>query len=773
MRKRFHLRSLEHQRPLSSVTMACSIGAYVMFSAARATLVDAPFPLALCFGVALALAVLVAAIPRVKTTTAFGFIGVAYSVLLQLTANELVKGTASPLVWMTPAVVAITVCAAPLWLTPIHFIVGTALYYAAVAPFALSLPALLYDRGVFAAWIVIALSTAVVFHFGFYRFRLKHFLLEEKLVDLASIDPLTMVRNRRAFFEAAEPVLAGAHRTNSVIAAFFVDVDHFKSLNDQFGHGAGDDVLRGVARTLRRLAADSGLVGRLGGEEFVVLVTRPDGWRATELAEQMRAQITLIARPDGHVTASIGVALLREGDTVTSLLDRADEALLRAKHAGRNRVSFERALAVAGVRETERESMTMAALPRVEYDAPSPPPVRWHDITLLSHFQPLWSLSHQKQIGVEALLRGTDTQGSMLLPAALFAHRSPTELVEFDEHSHTCHLRNARLLLDESEWLFLNVVPSTFVREGYEIELVRRVCEAGLAPSDVVLELLESDDIGPDELSLAAGRYRDHGFLIAVDDFGAGYSNLDRLLRIQPDFVKLDGELIRARNRSSGRPLLRDLVALLHRADMLVIVEGIETTEELILAIEAKVDFAQGFLLGRPEANRLLPDAVSKRIDHAFDVVAEARSLRLERFESKIEPYVRAMSAAARSVRVGAPYAEALAGLAGDPLCTRCFVLGPAGKPTLFEVPGKASAGLPGTRLPLANADEGRWDHRTFFWKAMMRPGEAVISGPQLSPTTCRPTIVVSIAVVIDGAHVLMAAEMDWTSAELPWPEAA
>ncbi|WP_413195336.1 diguanylate cyclase domain-containing protein [Pararobbsia alpina] len=771
MRKRFHLRSLDHQRPLSGVTMAFSIGAYLMFAAARAFLVEAPFPLMLSLGAALAMAVLVAAIPRVSTTTAFGFIGVAYSVILQLTANELVKGTANPLVWMTPAVVAITVCAAPLWLTPKHFFTGTVLYYAAVAPFALSLPTDSHDRGIFAVWILIALSTAAVFHFGFYRFRLKHFLLEEKLVDLASIDALTSVRNRRSFFEAAEQTLATVAK-DAVVAAIFVDIDHFKSLNDQFGHGAGDDVLRGVARTLTRLAGNDTLVGRLGGEEFVVLASRAQGWRAGELAERIRTAITDIRRPDGHVTASIGVALLRDGDTIVSLLDRADEALLRAKHAGRNQIGFERAMAVAGVRETERDAIASANPSRIDNDALEAP-VQWRDITLLSHFQPLWSLSHQKQIGVEALLRGKDAHGAMLLPATLFARRSPAELVEFDVRSHECHLRNAGGHLDDDEWLFLNVVPSTFLREGYEVELVQRVRQAGLEPSDVVLELLESDDIAPDELSLAAGRYRDHGFLIAVDDFGAGYSNLDRLLRIQPDFVKLDGELIRARNRSSGRPLLRDLVALLHRADMLVIVEGIETTEELILAVEAKVDFAQGYLLGRPEPTRLLPDAFSKRIDHAFDVVAEARSLRLGRFESKIEPYVQAMNEAARGVQAGVAYSVALSELSQDPLCTRCFVLGAAGKPTLFEVLGQAGVDSPRARLPLANADEGRWDHRTFFWKAMMRPGDAVVSGPQLSPINCRPTIVISIAVFVDGAHVLMAAEMDWTSAELPWPEAA
>lgn len=754
--------------------MACSIGAYLIFVVARALLVDAPFPLVTSLGVALTLALIVAAIPRVKTTNGFGLIGIAYMIVLQYAANVLVQGTDDPLVWMTPAVVAITVCAAPLWLTPWHFSVGTVLYYLAVAPFALTLSPATHDRGIFMIWVVIAVSTAVVFHFGFYWFRLKHYLLEERLVDLASIDPLTGVRNRRAFFESATQALAQTSRFDATFAAIFVDIDHFKSLNEQFGHGAGDDVLREVASTIVRLAGADSLVGRLGGEEFVVLVRRAPGSKINDLAEPIRCAIAHIPRPDGHVTASIGVAVLREDDTITTLLDRADEALLRAKHAGRNQIGFERATSVAGVRDTEREAERDAnASARLVQAGSSARPVQWQDITLVSHFQSLWSLSHQKPMGVEALLRGKDAHGAMLPPAVLFANRSPAELVEFDARSHECHLRGARTHVGADEWLFLNIMPSTFIREGYEIELAQRVRDAGLEPTDIVLELLESEDVGSDLLSLAAEKYRDFGFLIAVDDFGAGYSNLDRLLRIRPDFVKLDGELIRARNRSSGRPLLSDLVALLHRADMLVVVEGIETTEELILAVEAKVDFAQGYLLGRPEATRSPFEAFRNRIDHAFDVVAEARSLRLERFESKIEPYTRAMNTAARAVAAGAPYALAFAALSREALCARCFVLGSSGKPMLYEVSGAAGSRAPQSMLPLARPDEGRWDHRTFFWKAMMQPGEVVVSGPQLSPLNGQPCIVISIAVPIDDTHVLMAAEMDWTSAELPWPEAA
>jgi hypothetical protein len=296
---------------------------------------------------------------------------------------------------------------------------------------------------------------------------------------------------------------------------------------------------------------------------------------------------------------------------------------------------------------------------------------------------------------------------------------------------------------------------------------------ASLAPGDIVLELLESDDAGPDALSLAANRYRDCGFLIAVDDFGARYSNLDRLLRIQPDLVKLDGELIRARNRRSGRPLLRDLVTLLHQSDIVVVVEGVETTEELVLAVEAKVDIAQGFLLGRPNASLAPASTTPTRIDHAFDLAAEARAVRMSRFDCAIRPWLADLAEASHQVQAGVPYAESLAKLLAGRQCVRAFALGPTGRPTLFEARGAARTDPPLSLHNGSDAAGGRWDHRAFFWKATRKNGQAVYSGPMLSPLTGCLCVIASIAIDVSNQQVLIAVELDWASPDLPWPEAA
>lgn len=769
-RKRFHDRSLDHQRPLSFWTMTLSLGAYVLFAAARATLVAAPFPLLISAAALLALVMLVFAIPHTRTTAQFGYIGVAYVVIMQLAANVLVAGTTVPLAWMLPAVVAIMVCAAPLWLTPTHFFTGAFCYYIATAPFFLGLQGEPEHQAIFLVWVTISFTTACVFHFGFYWFRYRHFQLEQQLTSRADTDPLTGVKNRRAFLDAASALVERSAIANKTLTLLLIDVDLFKSINEQFGYGAGDKTLQNVADAILEISPASALSARMGGEEFVVLVEENALTSPAEFAETMRAAIARIPRPDGYVSASIGAARLTQQDTIATLMERADEALFRAKQAGRNQVAFERGRALVPVRNT---AAAEAAEPAHDVPRDAAPRARWRNATLISYFQPLWSLPREKLVGIEALLRGEDDDGHLVAPATLFAGLTHAELGDLDVLSHACHLQNAKTQLPEGARLFLNILPSTFVREGYESELARMADEAGLDPRNIVLELLESDDASPEALSLAANRYRDCGFLIAVDDFGARYSNLDRLLRIQPDLVKLDGELIRARNRRSGRPLLRDLVMLLHQADIAVVVEGVETTEELVLTVEAKVDIVQGFLLGRPAASVNAATVAPARIDHAFDVVAESRSVRLCRFDLMMRPLLTALTEAGQQVQAGVPFADALETLRAGALCLRVFALGPIGRTALYKAHGAANSSSPDARTVSAGTLDGRWDHRAFFWKAARKQGHAVYSGPMLSPLTHSLCIIASIAVEMNGEQILLAAELDWASPELPWPEAA
>jgi diguanylate cyclase (GGDEF)-like protein len=767
LRLRFHRRSMEQQKPLCTVTLAFTVVAFLIFVTARAHVTGTELALWPRLTCALALALLVAAIPKSSCTFVFGLIGVAYVVVLQIGVMINIAGVQQPLYWMLPAGMVVPVCAAPLWLTPRHFVVGTIAFYLAGTPFVFSVPFTHDDWVLCAMWVAIGIPTAATFHFGFYWFRLNHFLLEEKLLTLAATDPLTQALNRRAFLEQAERILGETRTNGDMVSAIFLDIDRFKSLNDQYGHARGDDALLEVTRVLKDAVPRHAIVGRLGGEEFAVLVVTPGPHRATELADSLRIRVAAIVRPDGFLTASFGVAHHRRHESAMTLLDRADEALLRAKHAGRNRVFVERASSVERVRATAIDE-EIESRP----DAQPGAVTRWGRFELTTHFQPLFSLSHQKQVGFEVLLRGHDQDGGPVRPELLFAPQSNTDVTELDSLTHQLHFANARKHLPTDTWLFLNVAPSTFIQAGYEQTLASMASAAGLDPGSIVLEILESEGVSAEELALAAWRYRGCGFLIAVDDFGAGHSNLDRLLRIQPDFVKLDGELIRAKSRSSDQPLLSTIVSLLHRADMLVVVEGIETTEELILAVESNVDFAQGFLLGRPGATIPASHAVMRRIDHAFDVIAEGRTVLSGRFEAQLSPYLAMVKTAAAALSNGASIEDAIAPMTAFELCKRCFVLDDTGRIVGQEMVRQAASGADCRLNPLLDTHLARWDHRPYYWKAVANMGTAVFCQPYLSLASGRTSLSVTMALTRDNKVMVVGSELDWTSPHLAWPTA-
>lgn len=165
------------------------------------------------------------------------------------------------------------------------------------------------------------------------------------LRELAARDPLTGLMNARAYYEACDRALAQARRGNSPLAMLFVDLDHFKRINDTHGHEAGDRVLKAVAHCLRDSLRQSDLIGRIGGEEFSVLLPDTDLPAARQLAETLRQDIEHLIPDigDGHclqITASIGVAVAESArETIADLQHRADEGMYQAKRAGRNRVS--------------------------------------------------------------------------------------------------------------------------------------------------------------------------------------------------------------------------------------------------------------------------------------------------------------------------------------------------------------------------------------------------------------------------------------------------
>jgi diguanylate cyclase (GGDEF)-like protein len=277
------------------------------------------------------------AIPRAGSTWTFGAIGVAYSLVLVAGLALNVSGVEQPLLWVLPALVVIPICAAPLWLTPMHFCTGSVLFYAAAFALLSGEPRTHEVDVVVWMWIVaIGVPTSAVFHFGFYRFRRNHFLLESQLAQLAATDPLTGLQNRRAFVKQAERRLENI-QPDMRVSAIFLDIDNFKSLNDRFGHAVGDHALYQVAQVLMEETSADDSVSRIGGEEFAVLLPETGASAAGALAERLRKAVE--AEPFdvvGKVTVSVGVASLDASGDAESLVGLADTAMYWAKSGGRN-----------------------------------------------------------------------------------------------------------------------------------------------------------------------------------------------------------------------------------------------------------------------------------------------------------------------------------------------------------------------------------------------------------------------------------------------------
>ncbi|MGI4983193.1 MAG: GGDEF domain-containing protein [Janthinobacterium lividum] len=334
----FHRHALARLRPVAVLVMSFTIFAYVMFVAGRCVLVRSPMPLLPAIPFAVGLGLCVWGNSRTQSVGVFGVYGVLYVVILQTGALLNTLNTPTPLLWLLPSTLIVPMCAAPLWLARSHFVAGT------LASLIITLPPMVHlvttreEMVVTTVWLVIGLPSAITFHLLFYSYRIQHFVLEARLADLAATDPLTGLRNRRDFLVRAQAIVQECAAKGQVASALFIDIDHFKSINDRYGHAMGDRIIAQVANVIVSETRSQDLVGRLGGEEFAVLITTCPLATAITLAERMRVEVGGILMPDGRVSVSLGVAELSPGESLATLLERADYAMLDAKQQGRDRV---------------------------------------------------------------------------------------------------------------------------------------------------------------------------------------------------------------------------------------------------------------------------------------------------------------------------------------------------------------------------------------------------------------------------------------------------
>lgn len=409
----------------------------------------------------------------------------------------------------------------------------------------------------------------------------------DRLAKLADTDPLTQLYNRRGIEEVLGQEVSRTGRTGDQLIGILVDCDDFKSINDSFGHGVGDAALAALARSIERTLRAGDHVGRVGGDEFLVLLPATTMAEGLAVAQKIRGAIKatvlpLAAQGPVRLSASLGVAAVRRDVvSIEEVMSSLHEALQHSKRSGKDTVSN---AAVAAAPSGQKRNR---------------PPLLPGRIPLAVVVQPIRSLEEDRAVGLEALIRGPP--GPLSMPDDLFR-------AAFEENVLTAiDLRALRASVDRSGvtersgWYHVNLFPSTLLNTPTDrIVSVLERCDSRDRPC---IELSEQQFLGdPTYLRPRTRELQEAGYRIAIDDVGFGRSSVEALILLDPDVVKVDGRCIQSIADSPGdRRQLERLLAMLRAVGATVIVEGVETGEQLEILRDLGVSYAQGFFWGEPE----------------------------------------------------------------------------------------------------------------------------------------------------------------------------
>jgi diguanylate cyclase (GGDEF)-like protein len=427
---------------------------------------------------------------------------------------------------------------------------------------------------------------------------------EQALAWQATHDELTGLPNRAALLRLIGAALDA--RDAGGTALLVLDLDAFKTVNDSLGHQLGDALLCQVAGRLVELVRPGDAIGRLGGDQFVVLARGCDSTESAALAYRLQASFALPFAASGitvPLTASIGVAVACDGATDPhQLLSDADAAMFAAKGSGRDRVH----LFSPALREAARWRLEVAS--RLREDAID---------QLVVHYQPVVRLDTGEVEGVEALVRWQHPERGLLPPDTFLAVAEETGQV----------IPITRWLLRETtrraaEWsaqglrlrMSVNVSARHFSTETLVRDVRVALRDSGLPPEQLVLELTETciaedPTRAEDQLTLL----RSFGVRVAIDDFGTGWSSLAQLFALPIGILKIDRSLLTAAERAVAGDtgaVLAAIVGLTRSLGIRSVAEGVETVEHLRMVQAAGCDLAQGWLLGQPMAAEEIHDWV-------------------------------------------------------------------------------------------------------------------------------------------------------------------
>jgi diguanylate cyclase (GGDEF)-like protein len=427
---------------------------------------------------------------------------------------------------------------------------------------------------------------------------------EEQIKHMAYHDSLTRLPNRELLLDRLHQSLAHAKRIDNYLAIMMLDLDHFKSINDTLGHPVGDDLLTHVGQRLSNCIRSEDTVARIGGDEFVILLTDLGDQHsaikhASRVAEKIHEQLMPAYDINGNkltITSSIGIALFPDdGENPEMLIKHSDTAMYQAKEQGRNNYQFySPSMNAVAVRRHEMLSDIRTALSEQQFELV---------------YQPKLSIADNRIIGAEALLRWMHPEKGQIEPVDFIPIAEETGLIIPLGNwvmQKTCSIAaaiwNQRKKCNITDRISFNVSPLQFRQPDFVELLKQTMADYGTRPECIEIELTENvliDDINLVKEKL--GELKNLGVHISIDDFGTGYSSLSYLQQLPIDTIKIDYSFVKnIAINSSDAAIVETIIAMARHMDMQTIAEGVEHNEQLSILAEHGCEGYQGFLYSKP-----------------------------------------------------------------------------------------------------------------------------------------------------------------------------